>query len=232
MAQKITRKSLKQDEFVEAAFDAGEWLERHWRKVAVAAAGVVAVVLAGFAWAAWGAHRRAEASRLLGEGFDLVREAGSAAAAPGGSSRDRYAEAMDRFGQAARKAGRSPLREVAETYRGMVLLRRGDYAEASRVFEEVAGRTSNPALAETATAALAEAAGAATDAERAERLWRQLGESKDGFFPADLALLKLGQLFRERGRTEEARKVLQDLVDRYPQGAAAGEARQVLQRSQ
>ena len=40
MARRITRKSMKQDEFVEAAFDAGEWLEENWRIVVIALAGV------------------------------------------------------------------------------------------------------------------------------------------------------------------------------------------------
>ena len=35
MAKRIPKEDLKHDEFVEAAFDFGRWLEEHWAKVAL-----------------------------------------------------------------------------------------------------------------------------------------------------------------------------------------------------
>ena len=44
MAQRISRKELKHDEFVEKAFDFGEWLEENW-KTAAGYAGLAAVLI-------------------------------------------------------------------------------------------------------------------------------------------------------------------------------------------
>jgi tetratricopeptide (TPR) repeat protein len=228
MAQRFSRKTLKEDEFVEAAFDLGHWIERHWRRMAIAAGAVVAVVLIAAAWASWTAHRREAAGALFGEGFDLLREA----EAGGEASRDKYAQALSRFEEAAAKAGGSPLGEVVQFYRGVTLLRRGDAAEAARVLEEVAGKSSNPVLSSSAQATRAGALEAAGDAAQAEQLWRELSQSKEGIFPPDVALLSLGRLLQGQGRASEARQLFQQVVDDHPQSASAMEARRLLQAPQ
>ncbi len=71
MARRISRKSMKQDEFVAAAFDAGEWLEKNWKSVALAIVGVLAAVLLVYAWMVWSARRLATAGEIFGEGYEL-----------------------------------------------------------------------------------------------------------------------------------------------------------------
>jgi TolA-binding protein len=46
--------------------------------------------------------------------------------------------------------------------------------------------------------------------------------------PQDQTLLQIGRIYQDAGRLEEAREQWQRIVDEYPTGTAAGQARQLL----
>ena len=74
---KITKKEMQQDEFIEGVFDFGEWLEAHWKRVALGLGAAVAVVLALVAWNSMRERSSEETNRLLAEGmaaFSRTRE--------------------------------------------------------------------------------------------------------------------------------------------------------------
>ncbi len=227
MAQKITRKALKHDEFVEAGLDAGEWLEEHWRAVAAGTGAVLAVVLLVVGWNWWSENRQARAGRIAAEGFALLEPAKSET----GGGGDPVA-ASAKFEEAAKMAGRSPLGDVARTYRAVSLLRAGRAEEAVPLFEAVAGSTDDPVLRGTARALLADALEASGSADRAAEVLRELAEAPDPVYPPEIALVRLGDIRARQGRGEEARRAWQDVLTRYPESAASTEARQRLARSQ
>ena len=82
MARKITQKQLKHDEFVDAAFDFGRWLEEHWKSVAQIVGLLFIVVVGGFFWVAWSNQRLAGAKQQLADGIDRY----DAALAGGGAA--------------------------------------------------------------------------------------------------------------------------------------------------
>ena len=235
MARRISRKRMKHDEFVEAAFDAGVWLEENWKKVAGALGAAVAAVLIVSGWFAWSSHQKDKAGRLFDEGFLLYRGSvsgdGATDAAQGSSKQERYRQALDWFDQAANKAGRSPLGNVATFYQGIIHLESGNPGEAARILEQVVSRARYPAVGDTARAKLAEAYAATGEEDKARALWSELAEAPDTFFPQDLALLNLGKLLRRQGKADEARDVLQDLLDSYPQSFSAAEAQRLMERA-
>jgi tetratricopeptide (TPR) repeat protein len=217
MARRISRKSLKQDEFVEAAFDAGEWLEQNWKLVLVGVAAVVAVVLIVLGVFSWRAARVADANDLIAEGLTLYRDASAA-------------EASALFEQASDKAGGAPIGDVADLYQALSRLDQAEPAEASRLLDEVARVAPNPVLAATAKANLAYALMQAGEVERAEETWRELAAAPVAYFPKDLALLRLGKLLLEQGREGEAEGVLREVVDEFPQTSSTVEAQALLDR--
>jgi tetratricopeptide (TPR) repeat protein len=226
MADRISRKTIKQDEFIDAAFDAGAWIEKHWRTAVAVVAAAAALLLVVAAWNWWSARRTTEVSNLLAEGLRLyvgAPESGPGPAAP------RYADALPILEEASRKGGNSAPGRVASFYRGATLLRLGRAAEAIPVLDGVASSAPERTLADGARALLAEAQAKAGDLEKARATYRSLADTPGAAFPPDVALLQLARLYEERGRTREARETLQEIVTKYPQGGVSGEARARLQ---
>lgn len=225
MARRISKKSIKQDEFIEAAFDAGAWIEKHWRTVAACVGAALALVLIVAGWSFWGGRRDAEVSRLVSEGLYLYTGQKDATGSPGAG---RFAEALPVFEQAARLGKSSARGRVAEFYRGASLLRLGRTAEALPILEGVANSSSDRPLVDAARGLLAEAYAKAGDVEKAAAAYRKLSETPGAAFPPDIALLQLARTYEDRGRSRDARQVLQEIVTKYPQGSAAAEARTLL----
>jgi hypothetical protein len=220
---KITKKQMAQDEFIEGVFDFGEWLEVHWRRVAIFLGSAIAVVLLGIAWNASREKSAEEANRLLAAGMEAyapVAAAGGPAAAP------RYAEALTLFEQAASSSGSRGVADVARLFRARTLIALSRAPEAVPVLEGVVS-SRNEAIAVEAKLVLAEAAEAAGNPDRAASLLQEVASpSKAGYYPPDAALLLLGGLRERQGKKDEAKRVYDDLLARFPQSQFAADARQ------
>jgi tetratricopeptide (TPR) repeat protein len=231
MARRVSRKSMKQDEFIDGASEAMAWIEKHWRSVAAGVGAAIVLVLIVAAWSWWAGRRDAEAGRLLSEGIYLYsgQQSDPAAASQGASGTGRYAEALPLFEKAANLAKRSARGRVAEFYRGATLLRMGRSAEALPILEEVAASAGDRPLADSARGMLAEAYGKAGDIEKAAAQYRKLADEPGAAFPPDMALLQLSRVYEDHGRTQEARQVLQEILTKYPQGSTGAEAKSRLE---
>jgi TolA-binding protein len=228
MAQKISRKDLKHDELVEAAFDFGEWIQKHRRNLLIGGGAAVAVLAIAGAWMAWSASSAAAAREALAEGMRLYGATDErTAGAPAPPAAD-YPGALAAFEKAARSGGSSSIGVVAEFYRGATLLRLGRAGEAAPVLDKVAHSGADRRTVVSAKALLAQAYEGSGNAEAAAAVLRDLAQDKSGY-PADLALLDLARLLRKQGKADEAKQALQDLLSRFPQSERAAEARAQLE---
>jgi tetratricopeptide (TPR) repeat protein len=219
---KISKKEMDQDEFIEKVFDLGEWLEVHWRRVAMAGGAAVALIVIGYGWVSWQESRSVAANEILAQGmqaFSPTPGADGKAASPD------YAKALTLFEQAADKAGSQTVGLVAALYRGRTLIAMGRASEATPVLDAIAS-SGNPRLASQAKVSLAEAAAAAKDFDRAATILQDLATATDGAFPQDAALMLLAGVREQQGKSKDAKKIYDDLVARFPQSGFAGEARQ------
>ncbi len=220
---KITKKAMQQDEFIEGVFDFGEWLEVHWRRVAIGTGTAVALVLLGIAWNAMRQRSAEEANRLLASGIEAFSPA---AGADGQTPAPRYAEALDLFEQAASKGGSQGVGAVAGLFRARSLMALGRNSEAVTVLEGLVG-VGNETLAAGAKVSLAEAVEATGNPERAATLLQEVASAaKEAHYPPDAALLLLGGVRERQGKPEDAKRIYEDLVARFPQSAFAADARQ------
>ena len=219
---KITKKDMKQDEFIEGVFDFGEWLEVHWKRVAIGTAVAVAVVVLFVAWNAMRERSSQEANRLLASGIDAFSPA---AGADGQTPAPRYTEALALFEQAATSGGSQSIGDVARLFRARTLIALSRSSEAVPVLEGlVTGR--DKGLDAEARVMLAEASEAAGNPERAAKLLEELASPAKGApYPQDAALLLLGGLRDRQGKTEDAKRVYADLLARYPQSPFAADAK-------
>ena len=220
---KITKKEMGQDEFIEGVFDFGEWLEVHWKRVAIATGAAVAVVLLGVAWNAMRERAADEANRLLASGIEAYSPA---AGADRQTPAPRYTEALALFEQAASQGGSQSVGDVARFFRARTLMALSRGPEAVPLLEGLVGGR-NEQLAGEAKVSLAEAVEAAGNPDRAVVLLQELSSpAKGAAYPQDAVLLLLGGVRERQGKKDDAKRVYEDLLARFPQSPFAADARQ------
>ena len=221
---RISRKELKKDEFVEAAFDVRDWLKRYWRSVLKAVVPVVVVGLIVLAWF-WNAQRiEREAQELLAQGTYRFRQAEADAFI----DFDLLGEALTLFEQAAERGGSSPAGKVARYYQGVALYRLGRLEEAIATLDTLQLDAGDSPSLGAAKSLLADLLVESGQADLAINMLSQLAEEPDSTYPPDLALLQLGRIHKAQGNLEEARRSWSRVVDEYPQSLAAQQASRLL----
>ncbi len=225
VAKKITQKSLKHDEFVEAAFDFGHWLEENWAKVAKWLLGAILLVVMIVVWMAYSRRSRAQLQHSLAHGIHLYEDAEDVDF----SDPATLTAALETFDDAAGQGGSSATGMLARFYRGSTLYRLGRLDEAAATLEEVAAQSeAGGTIGATARVMLARVHVAAGQREKAILLLESIVDQDERLIPPDLALLELGRIHRDAGDPEQARVVWQRIVDEYPLTVSAPEARQLL----
>lgn len=219
------RKQVQWDEKVEeSSVEITDWLDKHRSQIVRGAAVLAALVVLAAAWTWWSASQRRDAQRRFDEGMGLLRPP----ATQGTPAPSKPAEALAAFEEAASKGGNSAIGRAARYYHAVCLLELGRGADAVPLLESVVGQTRTGALADSARAMLAQAYEASGAVDKAEALLREIAGAADGTFPPDVALLRVGQLLARQGKADDARRTFQEVVTRFPQGAAAQEARTAL----
>jgi predicted negative regulator of RcsB-dependent stress response len=225
MAKRITQKQLKHDEFVDAAFDFGHWIEQHWAKVAGWVGFVLFLVVAVVLWGAWSRHRAGVAEERLAKAIDQYHEA----QAGGFASQAGLTAALEGLEEVVDDVGGGP-GQVARFYRGATLFHLDRLDEARDDLRQVVdGSGAADTLGATAQLFLARVEVAAGRSEEAIQLLQGLAADPEAAIPPAQALLELGRVHRDAGRPEEARAQWQRIVDEYPQSVAAAEANSLLQ---
>jgi len=226
MARKITRKELKHDEFVEAAFDLGHWFEQHWKPVVMGAGAVVVLALAVWGGVALTERRRQHTEALLAQGQRQFEQA----ATEGFTSDDDLSSALAAFEGVVDSAGaESTTGQVALYYQAVTLQKLGRQQDAIACLEQVTGEGNLPrTLRAAASSLLASLYAESGSSSRAAEFLDGIVAQEDPALPADQALLQLGKIFLNEGRDEQARETWQRIVDDYPQTNSAAEARALL----
>ncbi len=220
---KISKKDMAQDDFIEGVFDFGEWLEAHWQRVAIGIGAAIAVVLLGLGWNTIRENASQDANRLLAQGIDAFSpqapQGGAAAPAP------RYAEALGFFEQAATRGGSGGVGDAARLFQGRTLTAMNRAAEAAPILEKLSG-SGNESMAAAAKIALAEAVEATGNPERAATLLQEVASKTTAApYPPDSVLMLLAGVRERQGKTDEAKRVYDDLATRFPQSSLAADAK-------
>ena len=227
LAKKITQKSLKHDEFIDAAFDFGRWLEENWAIAAKWLLGTILVIIGIVVWVAYSRHSRAQLRNSLAAGLHLYEDAqGTGSWDPASLT-----PALETFDAAASRGGSSATGMLARFYQGSTLYRLGRLDEAAVTLEElVAQSAAGETLGATARGMLARVHVAAGHREKAILLLESILDQEESLIPPDIALLDLGRIHRDDGDPEQARVRWQRIVDEFPLSVSAAEARRLLLR--
>lgn len=215
MSRGLTKKEIKKDEFLEAATDAGEWLESNWKTVLAWAGGLAVLALLVAGWHFMSQAREQAAQDILSQGLQRFAAA-------------EYDPAIDLFDQAADK-GSGSTEAIAELYRGIALSRAGRNEEAITTLKAVGDAAGDILVGQTARAVLAGIHESEGDFQQAEAIYMALSTETEGLYPPAQALLNAGLARLAMGNEDQALELFEGIVRDYPQTSAAAQAKAFLQ---
>ena len=233
MSRRLTRRQIKQDQFVSLVDRAAHWLTGNWRQAAIGLGVPLALALLYWAGAALLASRTIAASRALTGALETYN-------APVGTSipattkvffatdQERLNAAEKSFDRIARRYWLTPQARLARLHLANIASQRGDNAKAIRLLSELAdSRKADPVVAQ-AMLSLIRLRVATGDAQAVVADLEAMAEGTDPRLPRDVALYQLAQLREREGRQDEATRLYRKLVETYTESPYLYEARQRL----
>jgi predicted negative regulator of RcsB-dependent stress response len=218
--RRVTRKKLKQDEFVSIVDQMIQWISENWRPVLAALGAVVVVFLLWWGLSSWSGSRRAKASEMLAatvEKLDTAR-----------GPEDRTAVEQE-LRTLIEHYGRTPQGNEARILLARLLIEDGKIDEARTLLNTVAQRKEDSAIVRVATLDLIHLRVASGQAAEVAQELQAMVAGKDPRLPRDVALYELALVSQEEGNLAQAREYFQKLVDDFPESPYAAQARQRLQ---
>jgi predicted negative regulator of RcsB-dependent stress response len=219
MGRRITRKQLKQDEFISTGDSVMRWVIANWRPFVFGLGALCLVILAWWAGTRFTSSRSEHASYLLHQAttaVDAAVQGGDAAAAE-----QKLQEVIDRY-------GRTEQADTARILKARLMIDRGDRDGARALLVEVSDRRGGDAIGRVATLDLVHLQITTGQATEVVPQLEAMVLGEDVRLPRDVALYELGELFiatRDPGR---ARSYYQRLVDEFPESPYRAQASQRL----
>ena len=219
MGRRITRKQLKQDEFVSAGETIIRWFMGNWRPFVF---GLVAVCLLIVAWwtvGRWSASRAGQASYELHQAVTAFDEAMA-----GGDQ----ATAQQQLQAYIDDHGRSDQADMARVYLARLMMDQSDLEGARALLVEVSGRHGSDLVGSLAALDLVRLKVASGEGAEVVQGLEGVIVGQDTRLPRDVALWELGELLVRQDEPDRAKVYFQQLVDEFPESPFRGRASQRL----
>lgn len=231
MGRRLTRKQIKQDEFITFVDKAVHWMGSNWRQAAMGLGG--ALVLAMVVWGvrAFLDSRGGAAGEALGKAIaTYAAPVGTAAPAEAklkfATDTERLTAAEKAFGVVTSKYGLTSESRLARLYLARIAMDRNDKEKAIREFSELASKHSDDPVVRLAMLNLVRLRVAKGEGSQLVKDLEAMVSGKDPRLPQDLALFQLAQLWEHDGKPEEASKLYRKLASEFPESPYRSEAQQ------
>jgi tetratricopeptide (TPR) repeat protein len=237
------REHLKENELAHALATANESLAQHRGRVLIIGGGLLALLVAVGAYVTWQRSQDAHVSGLLADAM-VVYEApvqapalpgqeggtGVPAQAPGTypTEKAKLEAALPKFLAAAEAAPDSTPGRLARLNAASVLVSLGRFDEARAQYERLAGGTD--LIAQSAVMGKAQAHIRAGQYDPAIEALKGLSTQTAGLLPVDGVLFELAGAYRRAGKTDDARKTFNEIVEKHAESPFAAEARTELDK--
>lgn len=229
------KRQIKEDELVSGFERLTAWAQANQKAVQNGALALVVVIAAGWAYTEWQQRRTAQAEAAFGEAlalFDapLRSELPQGAQPPPGmppfdTPAEKYKKAAAAFDGVERRFSGHPVALRARYFAALVRAEAGEPAQAQKLLEEIAVKTSpglEPALAKLALAGLLRKTG---QPDKAAEAFSKLASDPSWPLPKDHALMELAEALEEARKPAEARATYKRIADEFPASVYAAEAR-------
>ena len=234
------RHHLKDNELAIVLGHASDFTARNKRTLTMTAVALVLVGVATGAFFAWRASvdtrsREAMAQAMVVYEARVVPPAPSpegVASAPAlntyPSEKAKLEAALPKFMAAADAYPSSDAGRTARFHAAGILVTLGRYDEAMQQFDQLA--SSGGLLGQSAQLGKAEAQLRAGQHDAAIATFKQVSERSDSPLPKEAVLLELARAYKVAGKTEDAKKTLNQIVEQHADSPSAQAARQELEK--
>jgi len=233
VGRRLTRKQIKQDEFISFVDHSFHWLGQNWRQAAYGLGGVLAVALIWWAATAFLGSRSEAAEQAVSEAI-ATYQAPTGGVAPGGgkpwfaTDTERLAAAEKAFQSASSKYWLTPQSRVAAIFLARIAVDRGDQALAIRKLSEITSRRSADPLVRLAMLDLVRLRIAKGEGPQLVGDLEAMAAGKDARLTRDTALFELARVWEREGKPEEANRFYRKLVEDFPDSPYRSDAQQHL----
>lgn len=235
MGRRLTRKQIKQDEFISFVDHGVHWMGQNWRQAAIGLAGVLVVALAWWGVTAFMAGRSDAGGRALADAL-AIYEAPTGGGTPDGKTR--FATDAERWG-ASEKAFQgvrsrywlTPQARMADLYLARIAADRGDPMAAIRKLGEITSRRESDPLVRLAMLDLIRLRVARGEGPQLVPDLEAMIAGKDPRLPRDTALFELARLWEHEGKQEDANRMYRKLIEDFPESPYRADAQQRLSSS-
>jgi len=234
--RKITRKEMKQDDFVSTVGRITIWVEENLTTLLWGAAALVVVASLGYGFVSWRNSKAMEAHGAL----SVVVETYSApvgSVVPQSPSQATFATEEDKFRTVLLLAdgviqnhGSSDAGQIARLYRGLAAFELEENEAARGDFDTFLASNPSHFLAPQARRKLAEMDERAGNLDQACDAYRELTQQASAVLPEELSLLDLARCLAAKGEREESGATYQRILDDFPGSVYVTEARNSLQK--
>lgn len=231
MARRLTRKQIKQDEFVSLVDQSMHWLGQNWRQAAIGLGGAIAAGLIYWGVSSFLASRQDAASTALAKALAAYSApVGSVAPADApvkfATDKERLAEAEKEFQRVVSKYWLTPQVRVARLYLARIAADRGDDAQAMRLLADITARRSADPVTRVAMADLIRMQLAKGEGPELVKQLEGMVAGKDDRLPRDVALFELARVYERTGKPDQAARLYRKLTEDFPDSPYTTEARQ------
>jgi predicted negative regulator of RcsB-dependent stress response len=222
MGRRITRKQLKQDEFVSVVDSVVDKASNYWRPLVAGLGAVFVLVLLWGVISWWTGSRSEDAARLLYQAVQAYEgdETASVGTDPA-AAEARFEEVVDRY-------GRTDQADVARLYLARIAISRGEGDRARELLRRLTRRTGDDALKQVATVELLHLRVAAGQGVEVAQELEAMLAAEDPQLPRDVAIYELATTLQENGEPDRAREFFDKLVNEFPESPYREAADQAL----
>ncbi len=235
------RHHLKENELAIALGHANEWAARNRRSVTTVVATVVVVAIAVGAYFAWRNSVENTSRAALAQAMVVlearvapampVTEAGAASTQQPGTYPTEKAKLEAALPKLLAAADAHPSTDAGRTARyhaASTLVALGRFDEAVKQYDQLTG--AGGLLGKTARLGKAEAQLRGGQHDAAIAAFKELSDKADDELPKEAILLELARAYRVAGKTEDARKTLNQIVEQHADSPFAATAKQELEK--
>ena len=235
------RHHLKHNELASALGQANEWATRNRRSVTTIVAVVAVVAIAAAAFFVWRSSVENTSREALAQAM-VVLESRVAPAIPASepgkapqqqpgtypTEKAKLETALPKFMAAADAHPSTDAGRTARYHAAAILVSLGRFDEAIKQYEKLDGASG--LLGQTARLGKAEAQLRAGQHDAAIATFKELSEKTDSDLPKEAILLELARAYHAAGKTEDARKTLNQIVEQHADSPFAATAKQELEK--